>query len=166
MSKATSIALVASALFLLPCASDDGVVRRYVMTVDGRDVRVVEGEDAVIPCTHAEGKQHTIRVIQAPTFLYRSQSFTFEFDAAMQLIVDRDDDAPLALERRARGRDGKRVADALAVGVIRVEDENVADLQHTGRTGRRSRTAARSGVDRGRRVPNLSDVGRREVAAH
>ena len=93
MSKATSIALVASALFLLPCASDDGVVRRYVMTVDGRDVRVVEGEDAVIPCTHAEGKQHTIRVIQAPTFLYRSQSFTFEFDAAMQLIVDRDDDA-------------------------------------------------------------------------
>lgn len=93
MSVARTFCIACVLLLGLQLDPNDGLVRRFDVAFDGKDRRVSEGEEISLPCAHAEGKTHTLKVYRAPTYLFRGRDFSFEFDPDMRLIVDADEDS-------------------------------------------------------------------------
>ena len=64
------------------------ITRRLDMTYDGKPAVVEEGQELELPCKHAEGKTHRLKVARAKTYEFKGLGVRLDFESSMNVIVE------------------------------------------------------------------------------
>src|SRR5262245_30628656 len=80
--------LAAGVACLAALTIDYTITRRLDMTYDGKTTVVKEGQDVELPCKHAEGKTHRIKLQRAKAYEFKGLGVRFDFDSTMNLTVE------------------------------------------------------------------------------
>src|SRR6476469_6390214 len=75
-------------VFVAGVSIDYSVVRRLDMVYDGKPTVVQEGQELDLPCSHAEGKSHRLKIARAKTYGFKGLGVQFDFDSSMNVQVE------------------------------------------------------------------------------
>jgi hypothetical protein len=80
--------IAAALVFVAGVSLDYSIVRRLDMVYDGKPTVVQEGQELALPCSHAEGKSHRLKIARAKTYSFKGLGVSFEFDSSMNVQVE------------------------------------------------------------------------------
>ena len=73
---------------LLGLSLQHSITRRLDMTYDGKQTVIEEGQDLELPCKHADGKTHRLKVARAKTYEFKGLGVRLDFESSMNVSVE------------------------------------------------------------------------------